>query len=240
MHPPHKQKPKFYLIMSFVGVLAVCLGFSKTFFIPAAEGTFDAPVIIHVHGAFAFAWVLLFVVQTTFIQKRKIKWHQKLGWLGIFVALGVLFTMIPAGMYVVKRDIQTEMGEMGYSSLLGVFTSGILFVALVMAGIAYRKKPEYHKRLMLLSLIIVLWPAWFRFRHFFPSIPHPEIWFAIVLAYSFILIAAIRDRIKYGRVHPVFLYVGTFIILEQTCELLAFDKPIWRETAKFLYNLLGG
>ena len=135
--------------------------------------------------------------------------------------------MIPAGMYVVKRDLSQQVGEASYSSLLGVITSGILFLTLVIIGLLKRNNSESHKRFMLLSVIVVLWPAWFRFRHYFPSVPRPDIWFALVLADSLIIIAWIWDKLKNGRIHPVLKFVGLFIILEQTFEVLVFDSPIW-------------
>ena len=116
--------------------------------------------------------------------------------------------------------------------------SGIMFFTLVLVGTLKRRVPESHKRLMLLATIVVLWPAWFRFRHYFPSVPRPEIWFALVLAYSLIIFAWIWDKLKNGLVHPILKYVGLFIILEQTFEVFAFDSPIWRQIAKWSYGLL--
>lgn len=48
-----------------------------------------------------------------------------------------------------------------------------MFTGLVAAGLINRRRPEVHKRLMLLATLLILWPAWFRFRHFFPGVPRP-------------------------------------------------------------------
>ena len=40
-----------------------------------------------------------------------------------------------------------------------------------------------------------------------------------------------------GRIHPTLLYVGSFVIIEQTFEVLTFDTDIWRAIAKTLYSL---
>lgn len=233
-----KKKPSFFLIIAIVGLLAVLAGFAKTFIIPVATNSFSAPLLIHIHGAFAFAWVLLFLTQTSLIHFNKYKIHQALGFLGLFISAGVMITMIPAGVYVVQRELKQGSGESAYSGLLGVITSGIMFFTLVLVGTLKRRVPESHKRLMLLATIVVLWPAWFRFRHYFPSVPRPEIWFALVLAYSLIIFAWIWDKLKNGLVHPILKYVGLFIILEQTFEVFAFDSPIWRQIAKWSYGLL--
>lgn len=91
---------------------------------------------------------------------------------------------------------------------------------------------------MLLATLVVLWPAWFRFRHYFPSVPRPDIWFAVVLADSLIVISCIWDKSINGKVHPVFKFVGVFIILEHIFEVIYFDSPIWRSVAKFIYTSL--
>ena len=232
------RKPSFFLIIAIVGLLAVLIGFAKTFIIPVSTNSFSAPLLIHIHGAFAFGWILLFLTQTSLIHFRKYKIHQTLGFLGLFISAGVVITMIPAGVYVVQRELKQGFGASAYSSLLGVITSGIIFFSLVLAGILKRRKPEFHKRLMLLATIVVLWPAWFRFRHYFPTVQRPEIWFALILPYSLIIIAWIWDKLKNGLVHPILKYVGLFIILEQTFEVFVYDSSIWQHLAKWSYNLL--
>ncbi len=234
----HKRKPSFFLIMAIVGLLAVLIGFAKTFIIPVATNHFSAPTIIHVHGTFAFAWILLFLVQTSLIHFHKYKIHQTLGFLGILIAAGASITLVPVGLFVVQRDLKQGLGESAYSSLPGIITSGILFFCLVLAGILKRKVSETHKRFMLLATIVVLWPAWFRFRHYFPSVQHPEIWFALVLADSLIIISWIWDKLKNGKIHPVLKYVGLFIILEQTFEVIAYDSSLWRQIGKGIYDIL--
>lgn len=233
-----RKNPSFFLMMSLLGLAAVLIGFSTTFFIPLKNGTFSAPRPVHLHGMFAFAWIFLFVAQTSLIHFEKYHIHQVLGILGIFIALGVTITMVPVGLFAVHKEIKQGFGLTGYSGLLGVISSGIMFLSFVLAGIYNRKKPEAHKRFMLLATIVVLWPAWFRFRHFFPNVPNPEIWFALVLADSLIIISWIWDKYKNGRIHPVLLYYGSFIILEQTFEVLAFDSKPWRNVALCVYDFL--
>ena len=91
---------------------------------------------------------------------------------------------------------------------------------------------------MLLATIVVLWPAWFRFRHYFPSVQRPEIWFGVVLADSFIMIAWIKDKLVKGKVHPVLGYIGFLIITENIFEVLLFDSNLWRAIANIIFEFL--
>ncbi len=221
-----------------IGLLAVLVGFAKTFILPVSRGSFSAPVIVYVHGAFAFSWIMLFIYQASLIHLKKYKTHIIFGTLGIFIALGTAITMLPVGLYATNRDFKLGLGEVAISSIVGVVTSALMFLSIVIAGILNRNNPSAHKRLMLLSTLVVLWPAWFRFRHYFPSIPRPDIWFAVVLADSLIVISCIWDKLVNGRVHPVFKYVGSFIICEHIFEVIYFDSPAWRTVANAIYTIL--
>ena len=155
-----KSRSSFFFVMSLVGLLAVCVGFAKTFIIPVAAGSFKAPFSIHLHGAFAFGWVILFVIQTSLIRIKNYHLHIKLGILGVFMALGTAITMLPAGVFQVKNE---GLGPTAISTIVGVCTSAVIFLSLAVAGIICRKKAAAHKRLMLLATIEVLWVAWWRF-----------------------------------------------------------------------------
>lgn len=164
------------------------------------------------------------------------RWHRQLGRAGLPLAIGVALTMIPAGFFQATRDAAAGDGPTGISGFLGVFTSGALFVALVAAGIVARRDREAHARWLLLATLVVAWPAWFRFRHYFPGVPRPDLWFAVVLAYVWIPVAVVRDRVTRGYVHPVLVWGGLAVIAEQSFEVWAFDSPWWRALAHVLYG----
>jgi hypothetical protein len=222
-------------MMSLVGLCAVLIGFTKTLFIPVATGSFKAPFSIHVHGAFAFGWVILFVIQTSLIRFKNYRLHMTLGVLGVFIALGTATTMLPAGVFQVENE---GSGPTAMSSIVGVCTSAVIFLSLAIAGILWRKNAAAHKRLMLLATIEVLWVAWFRFRHIFPPFPQADFLFGVVLPDSLIVIAWIWDKRMNGKLHPVFSYLGAFMIAEDVFEYFTFDNTSWRALGKLLYGFL--
>ncbi len=233
-----KKRLSFFTIIAWIGLAACLVGFGKTFLAPAVNGRFSAPVIIYIHGAFAFAWILLFVTQTFLIHQSRYQAHRNLGWVGMVIAIGIAITIIFAGRSVVQRDLKTGQGELAYSSFVGIITTALIFSGLVLMGLIRRGNGAAHKRWMLLATIVVLWPAWFRFRHYFPSIPRPDIWFAWVLADSLILVAWVWDKVRNHRIHPVLFWGGLFIILEQGFEVWAFGSDGWQVAAKWLYGLV--
>lgn len=238
MNRVQKRRPSYFFIISIIGVLAAFIGFAKTFFLPLSAGDFKAPVAVHIHGVFAFAWIVLFFVQNVCIHQRRYALHKQLGVAGMIIAAGVFITLFFVGRYTVDKQLANGIAISDYNDLPGVITGAVLFFALVCAGISNRKRGAWHKRYLLLATIVVLWPAWFRFRHYFPNVPYPEYWFALVLPYSLIVIAWIWEYYKYGAIHPVLRWMGAFIIAEQTLEQLAYDSPTWHTGAKWLYEFL--
>ena len=222
--------------MGLVGFFAVFVGFGKT--LPPAIRDPTTPVALYIHGALAFSWLCLFFIQATLIRFDNFRLHRILGVLGIFIAIGTALSLMPAGVYQVQLELDRGSGESSYSTMVGVATSATIFLSLVIAGILNRKNPQTHKRLMLLSTIVLLWVAWFRFRHYFPSVPRPDIWFGLVLPNSLIIIAWIWDIVANRRLHPALGWVGGFIIVDGIIETILFDNPTWRLLGKNIFGFL--
>lgn len=228
----------FFVTMAVVALAVALTGFATTFFIPVAAGRFHAPAIVYMHGLFAFTWIALFIAQPMMIRTDRFPVHVILGSIGTAVAVAVALTGVAVGLYATKRDLAAGQGEVAISGLLGNITSMGMFLALVAAGILNRSRPDAHKRLMLLATLVLIWPAWFRFRHYFPQVPRPDIWFAVVAADSMIVLAMLRDRLVLGNVHPILLWTGLAIIAEHAFEVITFDTTAWRALAHQVFDAL--
>jgi uncharacterized membrane protein YozB (DUF420 family) len=225
----------FYLGMALTGLAAVAIGFSTTYALPMWRRSLSAPPVVHVHGALSLSWVALFIIQTSLVRRSQTRLHRKLGWIGVPLACGLLITGCAVALVAARRDFPAQ-GPVAASAIVGTVTSLAMFVALVVFAVLRRRRPDWHKRLMLLATIVVLWPAWFRWRHFVPCVERPEIWFALVLAEGWIAVAAARDWLKYGAVHPVWCYFGTGVFVEQSFEVLAFDTGPWRGVGMWIFE----
>jgi uncharacterized membrane protein YozB (DUF420 family) len=225
--------------MAWVAAAVALAGFSTTYLLPMAGARFDGPVVAHIHGALFFGWIALMVVQTTLIRRGDIRLHRAIGMVALPLALAMAISGVAIGVHATRRDVAAGGGDFAISSLLGTVTAMTMFAAYVCIGITVRKRPDWHKRMMLLATIAVLWPAWFRFRHFMPWVPRPEIWLALVAADAAIPIAMLRDRLAFGRVHPAYWIFGVGLIAEQTLEVLLFDTHGWRMVAGVIYSAFG-
>lgn len=228
---------QFYRSAALVALAAALIGFFLTYIEPMAQGRFAGPRWAHVHGAAMVSWLLLVIVQTQLAQ-LSLKTHRKLGWLALVIALAVIVTTAAVSLAAVQRDLVAGAGPIAISGLIGSMTSPLIFAALVLGALAKRRDPQWHKRLIFIATVAILWPAWFRWRHFLPFMPRPDIWLGLVLANAPIILAMIRDKLRFGQIHPAYLWCGLPLIAEQSLEALSFDSPDWRVVAQCLYAAL--
>lgn len=227
----------FYLGFALIGLLVVALGFGVTYGLPMARGAFSAPWFVHLHGASALGWILLLIAQAGLVRRNRTLLHRRLGQLALPHASLVWASGIATAVWAAQRDLP-EQGTAATSSLAGTASGLTLYLLLAVASFATRRKPDWHKRLVMLATIQVLWPAFFRLRHLLPAVPHPDISFALVMAYAPIPFAALRDRWRYGSIHPVWLFLGPALIIEQSLEFAFFDQGPQRSLGQWLYALL--
>ena len=228
----------FYLAMGLVAIMAVAAGFSTTYFLPIAGGTFAGPAIAHVHGLLFMGWIGMMLLQPMLVRQRRSRLHRKVGWVALPLALAMAISGLGVGTFAVGRDLAAGGGDFAYSQLIGVVAAMTIFAIYVSIAVAARGKPDWHKRMMLLATIAILWPAWFRFRHLLPFVPHPDIVLGVVVSDSLVVVAMVRDRLKFGHIHPAYLIFGSLLIAEHVWEIFFFDSPAWRAAAAAIYHVL--
>jgi hypothetical protein len=225
LQKPLRRKPVRSSLFVWAGALAAVVaitGFAKTFLHPLITGTFSAHPAIYFHAVFLFGWVALFVAQAVLAREWRVATHRKLGWIGLALAFGVVSSTLIIGVLASRRIAASGAVVQADSELLVILLELTVFTSLVVAAVLFRRRPETHKRLMLLALIGALGPAWFRFRHYFPAIENPVLFYSLLLADSVILLAIATD-LRAGRgLHPVYLYAGGAMVAVHCVEVFAF------------------
>lgn len=238
MRMQHGRQADFFVAMGFLFLAVAVTGFSTTWFLPLARGSFGpAHPIIHLHGMLAFGWLLLFIGQAFLVRQRRLHVHRRLGVAGVVLACGVVVSGVLVGLHATRRDLALADGD---PFVLGQFVNILiemaLFGGLVALAIAMRRHGQVHKRLLLLATISVLAPAWLRFRHLFPQVPEPFLTFSL-LADALLPVAMLRDRLVLGRVHPVYWWAGGVMVAVHAIELAAITSPAWQQAARWLLGL---
>ena len=189
--------------MAGVLVVIVAVGFAPSFYLrtylqaPAAGGR-PIPTHVLLHGILLTAWYVLFLVQTILVASRRMAIHRLLGAVGAGVAVAV----ITVSMLVVVR-LATRAVARGVPDEVALIVTGdtcllMLFGLFVLLGVCYRRRPDVHKRLMLLASITLLAPALARWPGAEALVPIS----VIVPQLGLIAAVAVYDIVLRRRVHP--------------------------------------
>lgn len=240
---------RFYFVMALAFLATAVAGFAQTYFMPMAAGAFEGPPIHHIHGLFFFSWVLLYAVQTGLVAAGRTGFHRELGLLGIALATAMIFSV----MVTVVERIHFFDGH-GTGDSMRVFSwvqvGGMLFFGgLVALAIVNARKPEIHKRLMMLAVISLMDAPLARMiglNFLPPPPPGPAAPAPVVLAvmgglaaFVFILIAIVYDWRTRGRPHPVWLWGGAAYLAFELTRVPISETAWWMGAATAIGNLGG-
>jgi len=200
----------FYFFMSFlIGAVVVC-GFGPTVNQRFLHPSHPKPFLLSIHAAIFAAWVVFYVVQSALVRSGNVGIHRRLGWLG--VAIGVVIPIIGTITAVTMRRFDLLDPELALrapllrTALLDLTSFTVPFAM----AIYWRRKPELHRRLMLIASCALTAAAFVRF----PAAFHAWPWFYVGVD-LLVLLGVLRDLIVNRRVHPVYLCALPVLILAQ-------------------------
>src|SRR4030095_14432248 len=70
----------FYCGMALAAIVAVFIGFSRTYYLRSHFQDDRLPLYLQVHGAAFSAWMMLFLTQTSLVAASRTDLHRRLGW----------------------------------------------------------------------------------------------------------------------------------------------------------------
>lgn len=226
----------FFAVAAAAVIVAVIIGFGPTFYLkPFFNSTPIARSVIYIHGFVMAAWVLLFTVQVYFISSKKIKLHQKLGWIGIGLAVlvfvsGMLVTVTAAKYGTASAPTNIPPLEF----MIVPFGDMIVFAVLFGAAVYYRKNSPNHKRLMLLTMINFLPPAIARFPGDLTNTYGPLWFYGVPTVITIALIAL--DTWYNRKLNKVFLFAGLFLVASLWLRLPLSSTSGWLSFAQWLVS----
>ncbi|MBK8286372.1 MAG: hypothetical protein IPK97_16680 [Ahniella sp.] len=215
-----QSRDRFFLWTTVAIAATVFAGFWFTYFGPMVSGRYASDVVaVHLHGWTFFAWYVLLVAQSALVQSRRMSLHRTLG--GLSIALASL--MVGTGLLVVgvRMADALESGDPFWSaSGPGVFATLVLFAAFYVAALRMRRRPDWHKRLMIIASVGGMGAATFRLCMVLFG-PDSAMWLGLLGSNLFIVAGMVRDGICDKRVHPAW-WVGlsTCVALEAGALLL--------------------
>ncbi|HEY9181599.1 MAG TPA: hypothetical protein VIQ99_00275 [Gammaproteobacteria bacterium] len=225
---------RFYVALAALMTLLVFVGFWPSYYGPLTRGAARAPLILHVHGAIFIGWMALLVVQATLAARGRIRAHRALGNIGI--GYGAVMWVVGLIVSFVAPVLHVKAGEWSIDEAAAFlpipFGDMVLFGSFFAAAVAYRARPEIHKRLMLLATIAIVFAAAFRLQA--AGVPQSA---AIAIWYSPLVLAMAYDVWKRGRVHPVY-FIGAAAMAVALLRLPFGETELWLEVGRPLFAAL--
>lgn len=228
----------FYSSVAIALALTVLAGFGPTYYFRVVRGLPLATlnggpvtVLVHMHAVLFSGWVLLFVAQTTLVAQQRIAVHRRLGIVGgvlaaLMVVVGTLTALKMAARGAAPAGIDP------YQILMIGLSDVLLFGGFVAAALLLRAKREAHKRLMLLAYVCIVTAAVGRLPGVL-SLGPPALF---GLSFVFVLAGIIYDKMSIGRLHPVYAWGGTLLLLSVPVRLLISSTEVWKFVAHWMVN----
>jgi hypothetical protein len=240
----------FYFYMALACVAVAFLGFAPTYWVPLASGKFKGDPIVHVHGLLFFSWTLYFAFQTWLAASGRIARHRAVGSIGVSLATAMTIFGTLAAIHFMKTAASHGFGDGGIALAIVALT-GIAFFAIVFTGaIVVARRPEIHKRLMLLATISLLdapvarWFLTFLAPPVAPGVPGPvgipPVSVSVppaMIAYLLLVVAMIFDWRTRGRPHPVYVVGAAALVALKFLNVPFSTTPAWRSFAGSLLAL---
>ena len=212
----------FFTGMALASLLTSVLGFAPTYFVRSSALPPLSP-LYHLHGALFTSWIVLFVVQTALVARRRSDIHRRLGVAGVALAFAVFIMGVTVSVETLKRGGGTHIAE-PHAFLAIPLGDMITFAVLVAAAVVLRRQTDAHKRLMLLATISVLTAAVAR------ALAQVNAGGPIGLFLGtdiFVLALILYDYKSRGQVHPASMWGGLLIVVFKPLLFAATGTSAW-------------
>lgn len=206
---------RFFLWAAVAMTLVIVAGFSTQY--AAGRSTFNSPPLVHAHAIVFMGWIAIYLTQNILVATDRMAIHRRLGWM----AAGWMVPMIVLGFCVTIAMARRGQVPFFFRPLHFIVfdpLSLLTFAGLTGSAIVLRRRTEWHRRLHLCGMAMLMGPGFGRL------LPMPllkpwawELTFAATMLFP--LAGMVSDLRRDGRVHPawrtgVTVMLGSFLLIE--------------------------
>jgi hypothetical protein len=221
----------FFGAMAILLCVVVIIGFTPTYF---GAGMMQAPLpntLLHIHGAVFTLWMVLYLIQTALISIRRVAWHRTFGTIAfclppIMICLGTVagIDALGRGMHIGPLDPSTSSAI----PLIGI----VLFTVVILASWRARRRPDAHKRLILLATAGLTEAAFGRFPWGSLHISPAAGAVTGIGIFAFLMVA--YDLFALHRIHRSTMWAAPLTFLVAALSVPIGMTPLWHSFAGFL------
>jgi hypothetical protein len=221
---------RFYTWAALGACIVVFVGFAKTYYLKTLSGAPALPALRHIHGLVMTLWFGLLVVQARLVARRRVALHRRLGVFGAMLAGLVLVLGVMTAIDAARRG--SSPGPPPLVFLAVPLGDMLLFSAFVGTGLCFRRRPDIHRRLMLLSSLCILGAAFARIPLDFVRNGGPLLYFG--LTDLCVLACVAYDTRMNRRLHPAFGWGTLLVVASHPLRLILAGTSAWMRFASWL------
>jgi hypothetical protein len=228
---------RFYFGAGLIALGLVFWGFAPSYYLKLIFGAPPLSTRLHIHGAVMSSWLVLFFVQACLISARRTDWHRRLGIIGIVIAIGVVLLGSTTTINAAVREVGRHSDEANtrVAVLCLELIQMALFAGLVAAAVAMRRRPDFHKRLMLLATACMMPSAFSRIPLNLTFMVSNFV--SILILFNLcVIVPALIDTLRNRRLHPVFGWGGLIVIGALNLGYLIAVSPQWLRFGTWLVS----
>jgi hypothetical protein len=209
----------------------VFIGFSPTYF---RAGMMRAPLpntLLHIHGAVFTTWMILYLVQSALISARRVAWHRSLGIAAFCLTPLMIVLGTVAALDGLRRGVR--IGPLDPAVSMAIPLVGIAPLTLLFYGAwRARRRPDTHKRLILLATIGMVEAAFGRFPWAQMGVA-PAAGAVLGLGLTILLVVA-YDLYSLHRIHRATMWAAPLVFLTGAGAVPIGMTSAWHAFAGFL------
>lgn len=221
----------FYPGVTLFLIGLVIAGFWRSYFGPLLAASVDRHWLIHLHASIFVGWMALLLVQVALVSARRVRAHRRLGMLGIAVGALVLASGLTVSFAAPVLHVRAGewTADQAAGFLLLPLVDMVLFAGFFGAAIAFRRKPEIHKRLILAATVALAFAAVGR-------LPIRSELALLAIWLSPLLAAMIVDLYARGRVHRTHV-ISLVVLAAASCRIAFTESAAWLRVGHMLLSI---
>jgi hypothetical protein len=217
---PKRSRSRFYFGLALLCAAIAIGGFAPTYWLQLPAGTFRGAPLLHIHGVLATAWVLFLISQSTLVMRGAVARHRDWGMFGIALASTLTVVAVTVAVSAMVERVAQGQGDAARSFLIVPLSGIVMFAGFTAAAVVNYRRPDWHRRFMIVGTVALLGAAMARVFFFFavgsgpgmrPGLgagpPPPAMPLVSGLLLEAILVVGMAyDWRRDGRVHPAWIY----------------------------------
>lgn len=239
----------FHVRMAWAACAVVgVIGFTPSYWLPLLTGTLAVPAIVHMHAVVFYGWLALVVAQSHLIASRRLTRHRELGVLGVSIATAMVFVGVATAIDSMKQGVAAGFEVQARAFSVVPVTGILFFAALVGVALLNVRRPDVHRRLILIATVAILNAAVGRLFRLAIGAPPPSatavpppIAFTILpgLLTDLLLVPAlVHDKLRLGHVHRAYWIGGAALLASQLLRPVIGNSEAWHAFAGWLMRLI--